>query len=235
MEKFAPLMETNIMKRLVNVLTLALLIPFAAQAQQTDSYPSRPVKIIVPWAVGGISDTLARKLGGELGKRLGQSFVVENKPGAAGNVGAALVARSQPDGYTLLLTVDTNITVNPVIYDKLAYDPLKDLTPIAMLSNMPMVLVTHPSTKATQISELMSQAKKSEPMTFGTSGAGSPAALLNEVFNRPLKKWSPKLRRPRLTCLWSAAEPNSRPSRPFFGPFGRSFAHFGRTEARFHA
>lgn len=170
------------MKRLVNVLTLALLIPFAAQAQQTDSYPSRPVKIIVPWAVGGISDTLARKLGGELGKRLGQSFVVENKPGAAGNVGAALVARSQPDGYTLLLTVDTNITVNPVIYDKLAYDPLKDLTPIAMLSNMPMVLVTHPSTKATQISELMSQAKKSEPMTFGTSGAGSPAALLNEVF-----------------------------------------------------
>lgn len=172
------------LSRALKILALAVLTPIAAQAQQVDNYPSRPVKIIVPWGVGGISDTLARKLGDELGKRLGQPFVVENRSGAAGNVGAAVVAKSRPDGYTLLLTADTNITVNPVVYDKLTYDPLKDLTPVAMLSNMPVLLVTHPSSKAATVSELVSQAKTSEPMTFGTSGPGSPASLLNELFKQ---------------------------------------------------
>lgn len=172
------------LSRALKILALAVLTPIAAQAQQVDNYPSRPVKIIVPWGVGGISDTLARKLGDELGKRLGQPFVVENRPGAAGNVGAAVVAKSRPDGYTLLLTADTNIAVNPVVYDKLTYDPLKDLTPVAMLSNMPILLVTHPSSKAATVSELVSQAKTSEPMTFGTAGPGSPASLLNELFKQ---------------------------------------------------
>lgn len=165
-----------------------ILIPLmfgGAQAEQVTPYPSRPVKIVVPWGAGGISDTLARRIGGELGKRLGQPFIVENRPGAAGNIGAATVARSKPDGYTLLLTVDTNITVNPLMYDKMDFDPIKDLTPVAMLSNMPMLLVTNPKVKANTISELIALAKSSkEPMLFGTSGPGSPASLLNELFKQ---------------------------------------------------
>lgn len=164
--------------------TLALAVSFAssAHAQQPAKYPSGPVKIVVPWSAGGVSDALARKFGEELSKRMGQPFIVENRPGAAGNIGSDYVAKSKPDGLTLLLTADTIFTINPLLYDKMPFDPAKDLAPVAMMGNMPLVLVTNPATKLKTLPEIIAAAKaKPGQLTFGTSGPGSPAALLNEL------------------------------------------------------
>lgn len=170
-------------KKLLSCMAAATLLANPVAAQKAETYPTRAVKIVVPWAVGGISDGLARIIGDELSKRMGQAFVVENRPGAAGIIGAAYVASANPDGYTLFLTSDTNITVNPLVYDNLPSDPLENFTPVAMLSNMPMVLVTTPASNIKTLDELVSAAKAApNPITFGTSGPGSPSALLNELF-----------------------------------------------------
>ena len=116
----------------------------SAQAQQ---YPSKPVTIVVPYAAGGTTDTMARMLGGRLEKRLGQTFVVENKPGAASSIGAAYVANAAPDGYTLLLATSTTMAINVSIDKKLAYDPAKDLTPVALIAGIPFLLVVNPATE----------------------------------------------------------------------------------------
>ena len=129
-----------------------LALPLAhAQAQ---SYPDRPIKLVVPFAPGGATDILGRLLATSLGERLGQPVVVENRPGAGTVVAGALVAKAPPDGYTLLLGASTTLTLNPVIRNPLPYDPLRSFTPLGLVADMGLVLVAHNETPARTLPEL---------------------------------------------------------------------------------
>jgi tripartite-type tricarboxylate transporter receptor subunit TctC len=172
----------------------------STQAQQ---YPSKPVTFVVPYAAGGTTDTMARMLGGKLEKRLGQTFVIENKPGAASSIGAAYVAKAAPDGYTLLLATSTTMAINASIYKKLAYDPAKDLTPVALVAGIPFLLVVNPATEVKSIADLVTLAKKEKGgLPFGSNGHGGAGhlnmAMLNtmtgtEMTQVPYKGLSPAL------------------------------------------
>lgn len=161
---------------------LALVAALTVTTALADKYPSKPVHVIVPFPAGGISDVLARTLGAELARRLGQSFVVENRPGAGGNIGNSLVARAPADGYTIAVTLDTSVTLNPLLYSKIGFDPMKELQQAAEISTMPMVLVVHPSVTATSLKELVALALRADPpMTFASGGPGSPSNIPNEL------------------------------------------------------
>ena len=162
--------------------TLALLLSAAAGAQSgAASYPSKPVRVINPYAAGGPADIIGRLLGERLQASLGQAFFTENRPGAAGNVGAIAVARAAPDGYTLLLCVDFTLGTNPVLYQKPGFDPLKDFAPITLLAKSQSVLVVHASVAANTVQELMSLARQ-KPLTFASGGNGTPGHLSGELF-----------------------------------------------------
>jgi len=157
--------------------TLAVVLwPFAASAQ---AYPSKPVKLIVPFAPGGGSDFIARLVAQKLGERLGQPVVIENKPGAGGNLGAELAVKSPPDGYTLLLC-PASYTVNANLY-KLTFDPINDITPIVQLSKGPYVLAVHPSVPAKTVGELIAMAKADpEKLSYASSGNGGHVHVATE-------------------------------------------------------
>src|SRR5205814_4556160 len=128
----------------------------AAHAQ---SYPSRPIRIVVPYDAGGTSDILARQIGRKVSEAWGQAVVVENKPGANGNVGADFVAKSAPDGYTLLLTDLGGLVISASVYPQLPFNPSKDFSPVVMVSYSPHVLAVHPSVAARDVRELVALAK----------------------------------------------------------------------------
>ena len=160
-----------------------LLLVFAVQAALADTYPSRPVKLILPFPPGGGTDILGRLIGEQLAVRLGQPVVQENRGGAGGNLGAEAVARAAPDGYTLLLAAPT-LAISPTLYPKLAYDPLKDLAPIALVATVPNVMVTHPSVPARTLQEFIALAKRRPgELNFGSGGAGTSNHLGGELFN----------------------------------------------------
>ena len=153
-------------------------LPLAAAAQD---YPTRPIRLIVPFTPGGSTDILARSIGLELGKAWGQSVVVENVPGAGGAIGAEKVAKAAPDGYTLLMGHIGTLAVNPSLYPKLPYNPLKDFTPVAWVANVPNVLVLHPGTKAGNMKEFVAFAKSNPGrLNYGSGGNGSAANLATE-------------------------------------------------------
>src|SRR3954467_6521913 len=139
-----------------NLLLLAAWVAAAAHAQ---SFPAKPIRVIVPYAAGGTSDILARQIGPKLSEAWGQPVVVENKPGANGNVGADWVAKSAPDGHTLLLTDLGGLVISASVYPKLPFNPAQDFTPILMVSYSPHVLAVHPSVPATSVKELVALAK----------------------------------------------------------------------------
>lgn len=166
------------MKRIA-VLTLAL---FAAGAS-AQSYPTKPIRIVVPYAAGGTSDILARQIGPELNKAWGQPVVVENKPGANGNVGADFVAKSAPDGYTLLLTDLGGLVISASVYPKLPFNPSKDFTPVVMVSYSPHVLAVHPEVKVKDVKELVAMAKAYPgKLNFAMSGIGGAPHLAGIEF-----------------------------------------------------
>ena len=166
------------MKRIA-VLMLAL---FAASAS-AQSYPTKPIRIVVPYAAGGTSDILARQIGPELNKAWGQPVVVENKPGANGNVGADFVAKSAPDGYTLLLTDLGGLVISASVYPKLPFNPSKDFTPVVMVSYSPHVLAVHPEVKAKDVKELVAMAKAYPgKLNFAMSGIGGAPHLAGIEF-----------------------------------------------------
>src|SRR6195256_2119402 len=139
------------MKRIL--LCVALLVScFAAQAQE--AWPPRPVKLIVPSSPGGGTDVYARILAQALGESLKQQFVVENRPGASGNIGAAAVAKAAPDGYTFLVSANPALSVNPALYRNLPYDAERDFAPVTRGVMAPMVLVVHPSVKAESLADV---------------------------------------------------------------------------------
>src|SRR5689334_13876806 len=166
-------------KRTHTTLALAFaflgLFPGVALSQE---YPSKPVRLIVPYAAGGSSDIIARIFGQRLSETLGQQFVVDNRPGAGGVVGAAILAKSTGDGYTLILQ-DMPHTINPAVYGKVPYDPVKDFTPITLVARAPQWLFVHPSVPAKTAKELIALAK-AQPgkLKIGSAGNGSGTHLV---------------------------------------------------------
>ncbi|MEY4755343.1 MAG: hypothetical protein RJA34_241 [Pseudomonadota bacterium] len=156
--------------------------PAAAQSPAA-SYPSKPIKLVVPFTPGGSTDILARAIGVELTKAWGQSVVIENVPGAGGSIGADKVAKSAADGYTLLMGHIGTLAVNPSLYPNLPYDPVKSFAPVAWVARVPNVLVVHPSVKANNVKELVALAQsKPGQLNYGSGGNGSAANLATEYF-----------------------------------------------------
>jgi tripartite-type tricarboxylate transporter receptor subunit TctC len=167
------------MKKALAALLLAA-VPLAAHAQ---SWPDRPVKIVVPFGPGGFTDVAARILQKELGASLGQPVVIENKPGAGSTIGTAEVANAKPDGYTLVMISTTHV-ISPHLYKQIPYDPLKGFTPVMKLAEGPYVLVVHPSLPAKNVAELVALAR-SQPgvIDYASSGNGSAQHLVGALFN----------------------------------------------------
>ena len=160
----------------------ALIIVRPACAQQ---YPASTVKIVVPFPAGGPIDLLARAIADKLATSLKQNFVIDNRVGAAGNIGTEAVARAAPDGYTLLLALDSILTVNPALYKKLKFDPRRDFRPIVIVAESGQMLVAHPSLPATSLADFVAYAKgrADKPITYGTGGGiGTPGHLVMEYF-----------------------------------------------------
>ena len=172
------------MKTSLRILAPALAIVFAAFAAgaQAQSYPQRVVKVIVPFAPGGPSDIVGRVAAQLLGDALGQSFVVENRAGAGGNIGTVVAAKAAPDGYTLLVTGTSQFTINPSLYKTLAYEFQKDFTAISQLAVAPSIFVIHPDSGIKTIGEFVTRAK-ANPGKFnvGNSGTGSPPHIASEL------------------------------------------------------
>ncbi len=163
-------------------LTGLLGISNIAYAQ--GAYPNKPIRLIVPFTPGGVTDTSARLIADQMSKRLGQQIIVENKPGASGNIGTSQVAQSEPDGYTLLLGFDGTIVINPHVFASVPFDAVKDFAPIGKIGDADLVIVAHPSVKASNIKELIALSK-SEPngLNYGTSGLGSTPHIAGETLN----------------------------------------------------
>jgi tripartite-type tricarboxylate transporter receptor subunit TctC len=164
---------------------VALIAAALACAAQAQTYPGKPIRIIVPYAAGGTSDILARQIGPKLTDAWGQPVVVENKPGANGNVGADFVAKSAPDGYTLLLTDLGGLVISASVYPKLPFNPSADFTPVVMVSYSPHVLAVHPSVQAKDVKELVAMAKAHPgKLNFAISGIGGAPQLAGIEFAR---------------------------------------------------
>ena len=166
----------------MRILAAALLAVFAGAAG-AQTYPNKPIRIVVPYAAGGTSDILARQIGPKLTDAWGQPVVVENKPGANGNVGADFVAKSAPDGYTLLLTDLGGLVISASVYPKLPFNPSKDFTPVIMVSYSPHVLAVHPEVKVKDVKELVAMAKAYPgKLNFAMSGIGGAPHLAGIEF-----------------------------------------------------
>jgi tripartite-type tricarboxylate transporter receptor subunit TctC len=169
-------------------IAAALLLGCAAASAQTfpaaastQAFPSKPVRLIAPFAAGGALDLIARAVGQKLAEALGKPVIVDNRAGASGAIGSELVARSAPDGYTLLLGATTTHGINPALNPKLQYDPVRDFTPISLVATIPHVLVVNPAVPAKTLPEFVRLAKAKPGMTFGSAGHGSPHHLAIEM------------------------------------------------------
>ena len=167
---------------LIAALLAGTVVPGLARAQ-TDVYPNRPVRLVVPFPPGGSVDLNARLLSGKLSELLGQQIIVDNRSGASGMIGSEVVARSAPDGYTLLLTSVPFVT-STVLYSRPLYDPLGDFVPISLLSNVPTSVAVHPSMPVRSVKELLALAKsKPGALNYASSGIGSNSNITGELFN----------------------------------------------------
>ncbi|NYI02032.1 Bug family tripartite tricarboxylate transporter substrate binding protein [Cupriavidus plantarum] len=167
-------MTPNPLKLLLACGTLTLMLAAPQAFAQSTSYPDRPIRLVVPFAAGGATDVLGRLLAVGLGEKLGQSVVVENKPGAGTVVGATQVAKAAPDGYTLLLASNSTLTLNPAIRQNLAYDANKSFTALGQVADMALVLVANNDTHIASLKDLVAQAKaQPDKFSYGSFGAGS--------------------------------------------------------------
>ena len=163
-----------------------LIAAFAAtpNASAVD-YPVRPIKLVVPYAAGGPTDVLGRLVADYLGRDLKQAVIVENKPGAQGAIGAEAVARADPDGYTLFVAAGSIIVLNPMLYKKLSYDPVKDFRMLALVTDLPVVMEVHPSVPAKTVAEFVAYAKQNPgKLNFGSAGTGGTIHLAGEMFKQ---------------------------------------------------
>ncbi len=168
------------MKSQLLAFLAALLLNAAAHAQ---AYPSKPVRLIVPFAPGGTTDVLARLVAQKLTDALGQQFIIENKPGAGGNIGTELAVKSPADGYTLVMSFDGTLAINPNTYAKMPFDPQKDLATVANVAQVPLLIVVHPGVAAKTIVEFVALAKASPGrINYSSAGHGSTGHLTGELF-----------------------------------------------------
>jgi tripartite-type tricarboxylate transporter receptor subunit TctC len=167
---------------LLGISVIASIIGGPAFAQ---AYPSQPIRLVVPWPPGGLTDSIGRMIGHSLGERLGQTIVVENKPGASGNIGTAQFVRAKPDGYTLLLGSSTTNAANPHLYSQLGFDPVKDFAPIGLIASAPNVLLVEANSPYKNVQQLIAAAKaKPNKLTYGSAGTASSAHLAGALFTR---------------------------------------------------
>ena len=170
--------------RCIVLLTLASL-PLYAGAQ---AWPTKPVNVVVPWPAGGPSDIAARPVAKGLQEALGQPFVIDNRGGAGGNIGSALVAKGPADGYTILITSSAPIVINPSVYKQMPFNPAVELTPVTNLLRVPLVLVAHPSVPASNLKELIAHVKSQQgKFQYASSGNGTPQHLTSELFKTVAK------------------------------------------------
>ena len=164
---------------LIAVAAFAAALPAAAQ-----SYPQRPVRFVVPYAPGGSTDTLARSMGSRMSELLGQQVVVDNRPGANGDIGMAIVARAPADGYSIVLGYIANLAIGPSLYEKMPYDPVKDFAPITQVAGAPNIFVLHPSLPAKTFKEFLAYAKANpKKVSFASAGVASVGHLTGELLN----------------------------------------------------
>jgi tripartite-type tricarboxylate transporter receptor subunit TctC len=174
--------------RAVAAVTFSGLFVCAASAAAQQHYPNRPVRWVVPFAPGGPTDIMSRAIGEKLGQRLGQPFVVDNRGGAGGNIGAEIVARAQPDGHTIMIGHVGTHAINVALYKNVPYDAVKDFTPISLLATLPLALVIHPSLQAHSVKDLIALAQKHPgDLNFASAGSGGPTHLAGEVFKNMAK------------------------------------------------
>ena len=180
------------MKTLLRTVIVPALCLLAASAASAQGYPNKPIRIVVPFAAGGTSDILARALGPHVTNAWNQPVIVENRTGANGNVGADYVVKSAPDGYTMLLSDVGALAINPSVYPDMPYDPVKDFSPIVMVSYSPHVLAVHPSVPVSTVAELIAYAKANPgKMNFANSGTGGAPHLAGVDFAaRTGVKWA---------------------------------------------
>lgn len=176
-------MRMNPSRRALAALAILSLCGSLALAQ--DKYPNKPVTVVVPQAAGGANDAIARIVAQKLSDLTGQSFVVENRPGAGGNIGTALVAKAKPDGYTLMLTADSSYVINPSLYKSTGFDPLKDFEPVSPVATAGYVLVANNQFPAMNVAELIALAK-AQPgkIMIGSAGNGTVNHLVGEMLNK---------------------------------------------------
>ena len=176
------------MRRLLKTVILTLstlgLLPALSHAQTANLYPNRPIAIIVPQTVGGTNDIVGRLVAQKLSEVLNIGVVVDNRPGAGGNIGTQLVAKAPQDGYTLLMTISSSQVINPALYKNVGFDPVKDFRPIGLIGSVPNVLVSHPAFAAKSLAELLVIAKaKPHEYSYASAGNGTLNHLLGEMLN----------------------------------------------------
>jgi tripartite-type tricarboxylate transporter receptor subunit TctC len=169
-------------RRFIHLATSAAMLPGASQLARAENYPAHPVRLIVGFAAGSTTDILARLIGQWLSQRLGQQFVVENRPGAGGNIGAEVVVKAAPDGYTLLM-VPPAVAANATLYPNLDFDFIRDTTPVAGMVRVPNVLEVNPSVPVKTVPEFIAYAK-AHPLSYASAGIGTASHLAGELFNR---------------------------------------------------
>lgn len=185
MKPITPTATKTDTKRRTLLRWMALAAAGSPMLLHAQAYPTRPVRIILPYASGGSADVVTRLLAQQLGQSLGQQFIVENRPGASGNIGLEQMVRSAPDGYTLAVVPDSNMTVNPHLFPDLKFDPVKDTSPIAMLTTIGIGLVVHPSVPARNVQELLDHAqRRPEGVSYATPGNGTPHHLAGELLRQ---------------------------------------------------
>jgi len=178
-------MNSRARSALIACLGIVAAIAAAPDATQAAEFPSRPIKLVIPYAAGGPTDIFGRLLAEYLGKDLKQTVIVENKGGAQGAIAAEMVAHAEPDGYTLFGTSGSVIVLNPLLYKKLPYDPARDFRMLALVTDVPVVLCVNPSVPAKTVAEFVAYAKQNPgKLNFGSSGTGSFTHLAGEMFKQ---------------------------------------------------
>ncbi len=173
---------TTTRRRLLQLAAGIATLPVTTLATRAEGYPMRPIRLIVPQAAGGAADISARLIGQWLGERLGQPCTIENRPGAGGNIGTEAVVTSEPDGYTLLLAGSFN-AINATLYDKLSFNFIRDVAPVAGIMRIPLIMVVNPSIPANSVAELIAYAKANPgKLNFGSAGNGSPQHMAGALF-----------------------------------------------------
>jgi tripartite-type tricarboxylate transporter receptor subunit TctC len=174
--------------RLLAFIAALVFLPFAVPHAAAQAYPSKPVRMIVPWAPGGTTDILGRVIAQKMSEKWGQPVLVENRGGAAGNIGTEAAARSPADGYTLLLGTMSSHAMNPFLYEKMSFDPVADLAPISLVANVATVLVVHPSLPVNNVNELIALARaKPGQLNFASGGIASFNQLCAELLKMSTK------------------------------------------------